>query len=87
MIINIPDDLPTTLTEVLTALEGTVVRVEYGNNADPEDFVVKCGAETDDHTVNLLAHPFRDYGKGYPEPVLVITSIIPTELITSISAL
>lgn len=61
MIIDIPGDLPTSITKALDALSGLAVVVDDGTETA---YVIKSAAERDDHGVSLIGHPWRDGEDG-----------------------
>lgn len=85
MLIDIPNDTPTTLAEVLTKLAETSPSMAIIGIDDTEvDVYLTRGFERADHGVNILAHPWVEAGIGIR--VDEDTSlIIPAELIRSIT--
>lgn len=86
MIIEIPDDLPTTLAETLAAMAKTAPVVDIvGTDGAHVLAQIERVFERDDHGVNVIAYPWVETADGGGGPDLDKTLTIPAELIESIS--
>lgn len=89
MLIEIPEDTPTTMAQSLTKMAQTAPVVRVGlETGQSLDLYLTEALERDDHGVNVLGHPWvysGDHGVRVGSPNYDLTHVIPAELIHSIT--